>query len=76
MGRQIGIQNVTDDVDEAVAIDVIVITNSMLAFDRLDLVVAVIAAVIVHLDQNGQDADELHEFVAVDLMPMLVAVAA
>lgn len=68
----------TDDVDAAVAIDAIAITNSKSVFDQLDLVAVVIVVVqLVHLVRHDLDVDGRHEFVAgADLMLTLVVAVA
>lgn len=72
------VEMLTDDVDEAVAIDAIVITNSMSVFGQLHLVaVAIVVVQLVHLVRHGLDGDGHHEFVAgVDLMLTLVVAVA
>lgn len=68
----------TDDVDEAVAIDAIAITNLKSVFDQLDLVaVAIVVVQLVHLVHHGLDVDGRHELVVVaDLMLTLVVAVA
>lgn len=69
----------TDDVDEAVAIDAIAITNSKSVFDQLDLVaVAIVVVQLVHLVRHDLDVvDGRHGFVVgADLMLTLVVAVA